>query len=477
MKIRPVSVFLAALILFFCFVPQSLAAEENYIVAAEDGAWLYYLASDASAKLTLVRRGTVLAAYEQSAGFIKTSFDGYVGWVSLADLSPAEGNELWGLLIESLPEKTVYYEDEAFLSDGLTVTAVYNDGTRVPAAGFTVSAPDMHSVGKKQVYLSWGGKTAHFQIEVLRLPIDHIEITSLPAVLTLIEDSDTYDYTGLAVTAHYSDGREPAPVTGFTLSGIDPLTVGRQTVTVTYKYEDITASFEIEVVPKKEINLRLTRIPDKTVYYENDLAPDLTGIELTVDYDNGKSALVRPDRAEFRQPISTEYKNTILVYYSHFMTEYHVDILKEEPVRLELDPPPVTRFPIGSELNEDALLGLRVYKIYNSGRKEQTEDYAVDQIDTSVFGAQTVNVYCGELSASFTVNIVSDAAPGDVNKDGKVNSVDARLALRCAARIIVFTDEQVSAGDVNGDGRITTADARIILRHASRIELIPDRGA
>lgn len=132
MKIRPVSVFLAALILFFCFVPQSLAAEENYIVAAEDGAWLYYLASDASAKLTLARRGTVLAAYEQSAGFIKTSFDGYVGWVSLADLSPAEGNGLWGLLIESLPEKTVYYEDEAFLSDGLTVTAVYNDGTRVP---------------------------------------------------------------------------------------------------------------------------------------------------------------------------------------------------------------------------------------------------------------------------------------------------------------------------------------------------------
>ena len=75
------------------------------------------------------------------------------------------------------------------------------------------------------------------------------------------------------------------------------------------------------------------------------------------------------------------------------------------------------------------------------------------------------------------MSIVSDAPLGDVNHDGKVNSVDARLTLRCAARLTEFTDEQISRGDVNADGKITTTDARIILRHASHIELIEEKGA
>ncbi len=472
-----VSAVLSAALLLICLVPHAFSVGETYIVSAEAGAWLYYLNSESSAKLALVRKDTLLTAQETSEGFIKTFYDGYVGWVLLSDLSSQEENDLWGLLIESPPDKTVYYEDDEFISDGLAVTAVYNDGRRENAAGFTVSAPDMHSVGKKNVVVAWGGKSAVFQIDVRRIPLDHIEITSLPEKTTLIEDSDYYDYTGLAVTAYYSDGRPPAPVTDFTLEGIDRNAVGKQNVTVFYKYEDISASFEIEVVPKKEINLRLTRIPDKTVYYENNLTPDLTGIELTVDYDNGKSALVRPDKAEFRQPISTTYKNTILVYYSRFMTEYYVDVFAEEPVRLALDLPAVTQFVVGTKLNEDALLGLRVYKVYNSGRKEETTDYIVDEIDTSVFGAQTINVYCGDLSAAFNVSIVSDAPLGDVNHDGKVNSVDARLTLRCAARLTEFTDEQISRGDVNADGKITTTDARIILRHASHIEFIEEKGA
>ena len=473
MKNRIICVFLCLFLFLSCFTPTVLAADQSYIVTAEAGTYLYYLASASSAKLALVPKGAVLTAGEGSGTFVKTSYAGYSGWVLADDLTLSADPDLWGILIETPPDKTTYFEDEEFVSDGLTVTAVYNDGRRAPAKGFSVAAPDMGSAGKKNIFVSWGGKTASFKIEVLRLPVERIEVTALPDNTKIVEDSDTYDFTGLEVTAYYTDGRAPQVVTGYTLSGIDPHIIGKQSVNINYKYEGIDASFEVEVVPKKAVNLRLTRIPDKTVYYENDLTPDITGIGLTVDYDNGKSENVRPDKAVFRQPISTEYKNTIVVYYSHFTVEYHVDVFAEEPVSLELDLPVNTRFVIGTKPDPDALLGLRVYKIFNSGRKEETTDYVVDEIDTSVFGARTINVYCGDLSASFTVNIVSDAVPGDVNKDGKVNSKDARLALRCASRLIRFTDEQLSAGDVNGDGKITTADARIILRHASHIEPIP----
>ncbi|MBQ6019352.1 MAG: hypothetical protein IJL26_04140 [Clostridia bacterium] len=59
--------------------------------------------------------------------------------------------------------------------------------------------------------------------------------------------------------------------------------------------------------------------------------------------------------------------------------------------------------------------------------------------------------------------------PGDGNGDGRVNSSDARLALRIAARIHQATAEERKACDVNYNGTVTSYDARMILCVASRI--------
>ena len=59
--------------------------------------------------------------------------------------------------------------------------------------------------------------------------------------------------------------------------------------------------------------------------------------------------------------------------------------------------------------------------------------------------------------------------------DGKINSVDARLTLRAAARTEWFSDLQALLADINGDKKVTAADARIILRIAANLEPKPDR--
>jgi len=61
-------------------------------------------------------------------------------------------------------------------------------------------------------------------------------------------------------------------------------------------------------------------------------------------------------------------------------------------------------------------------------------------------------------------------AKGDLNGDGKVNSSDARLALRAAAKLENLTDAQKQAGDMDGDGDVDSADARTILRKAGKLE-------
>ena len=55
---------------------------------------------------------------------------------------------------------------------------------------------------------------------------------------------------------------------------------------------------------------------------------------------------------------------------------------------------------------------------------------------------------------------------GDVNGDGKVNSADARLALRAAVNLETLTETQRLAADVDKDGSIRSSDARLILRVA-----------
>lgn len=65
---------------------------------------------------------------------------------------------------------------------------------------------------------------------------------------------------------------------------------------------------------------------------------------------------------------------------------------------------------------------------------------------------------------------------GDVNEDGKVNSSDARLTLRIAAKIEKAEQDSAAffAADVDGNGKITSADARTILRVAAKLERFPD---
>ncbi|MCX5775102.1 MAG: bacterial Ig-like domain-containing protein, partial [Firmicutes bacterium] len=63
--------------------------------------------------------------------------------------------------------KTTFSIGEAFSSSGLVVVGVYNTGNEtIPSGSYTVSAPDMYSLGKHTVPVSYGGKTSTYEIYV-----------------------------------------------------------------------------------------------------------------------------------------------------------------------------------------------------------------------------------------------------------------------------------------------------------------------
>ena len=62
------------------------------------------------------------------------------------------------------------------------------------------------------------------------------------------------------------------------------------------------------------------------------------------------------------------------------------------------------------------------------------------------------------------------AVKGDVNGDGELSAVDARMILRHVARVETLTLSQMANADVNGDLKITAVDARRILRIVAGLE-------
>ena len=63
--------------------------------------------------------------------------------------------------------------------------------------------------------------------------------------------------------------------------------------------------------------------------------------------------------------------------------------------------------------------------------------------------------------------VVISALLGDLNNDGKVNSVDATISTRCALHVIEVDPDM--NGDVNGDGVYNSVDATIITRYALKV--------
>ena len=100
----------------------------------------------------------------------------------------------------------------------------------------------------------------------------------------------------------------------------------------------------------------------------------------------------------------------------------------------------------------------------------------VDLSEKRLINDLTADVFTGALICATENAVVKDmglmAVFGDLNGDGKVTSVDARLALRHAAALERLGAVAETAGDVDCSGRLNSADARRILRHAARLETI-----
>ncbi|MDR2965914.1 MAG: bacterial Ig-like domain-containing protein [Treponema sp.] len=207
---------------------------------------------------------------------------------------------------------------------GATIT----DGTlNAPIAGnLTVTASIDNAATFNTAY------TKNFNISVGNPFVTGITITT-PPTKTVYFTGQTFDYSGIVVTANFNDGSTQdisssltaSSFTGFNSSNPAAL----QTITVTYS--GYTATFNISIQSVAITGIVVTTPPSKTKYFIGE-AFDSSDIVVTANYNDGSSNPVGNQYLTFEGfNSSTLFNNlTITVKYNDFSAVFTVSIV--EPV-------------------------------------------------------------------------------------------------------------------------------------------------
>lgn len=491
-RISAVIVVIAVMLSSFVSV-QSFAADSYktgaYLVTDKNGVKLYENAEEAFEFSTTARKDAILNVIKISGAFGYTIYDGIYGWVNLShgleyissmpavtDNNKIEGAT--GIKITHLPDKLTYIEGEEVADiSGLEVSIIFDDeySSAMKITGYTISFPDLDSIGEKTVNIYYGGFSTSYDITVVKVPVTGIVLT-LPSKTSYIE-GEPVSFDGLVVTAYFSDGRDSGAgikldksqytITGVT-EGDSTLKPGTYKVTVRYLYPEVEASFHIYVSGKSVTKLKLIRIPsDPKIYQGQSFRTD--DFELEATYDNGITEKITDFDIEYDNMQTGTF--TAKIYYMDKYVAFDYTVLELKEAGITTDETSVVGSYTGMELD---FRNLKVYVVYNSGEKKilQSGYELTHEIDTSSVGKYPVKITYGGFETEFmyTVSDRPQRIIGDVDGNGIITPADARLALRAAARLENLDENSAAAADVDFDDIITPSDARKILRVSAKID-------
>ena len=237
---------------------------------------------------------------------------------------------LSSISITQNPTKITYFIDETFISSGLIITALYNNNSSKVVTNYTLSNPNMGATGTKIVTITYTEngitKTASFNITINPIILNSISVTKLPNKTEYFV-GDTFNSTGLIITAYYNNGDEITIESGFNISNPDISTDGIKIITVTYIKDGITktTTFNIEVKQIVLDRISITKYPNKTEYLLNETF-DSIGLEITAFYNNSTSNIITDYILSNNPDMSTIGYKTITVTYEGKIVTFYIQV-------------------------------------------------------------------------------------------------------------------------------------------------------
>lgn len=350
-----------------------------------------------------------------------------------------------GIEIASYPSKTEYKEGVAFQQSGLTVNAIYSDGSTAAVTGFTVSGYHKDTLGIQTLTVSYSLFKTTFEVEVSAKSLTGIKVTTKPKKLTYIE-GQALDLTGMVVTASY-DNNTSTTVKEYSVKGYNANKVGKQAITVTYNGK--TATFQVTVKAKSLTSIQIVDYPETMEYFCNE-AFDTTGLRLKLSYDNGTTEYTTKGFTISGYQSDTPGTQTVKVTYGSKSKTMQITVILNY---LKSDALTITDDSAIGVSGNTTVAGLREY--FESGdRIEVLKNGKVLPDTATVATGYTVRlVYNGTVQDTATLYV-----SGDLTGDGCTTVSDFAMLSDYLMGNITLTPQALIAGDLDQDGVITLAD-------------------
>ena len=332
-------------------------------------------------------------------GTLSTTFNITVVAKSVSEISVA-----------AAPDKLSYLEAKDTLDvTGGKLRVRYNNDTEdlIDMTPETVSGFDNTTVGTQTLTVSYAGKTATFQVEIVAKSLSGIAVKDLPAKLAYREWKDTLNVSGGTLVLSYNNGTsELIDMTTEMVSGFDNTKVGTQTLTVTYG--GFTATFEVEITAKRLVSISVTTKPEKLAYLEGKDVLDTTGGKLTLYYNNGTRLTL-----DLTEDMVSGFDNakvgtqTLTVTYEGLTTTYEISVAAKTLVSIA-----VAMAPAKVTYNEGEALdvtGGKISATYNNGDVtllDMTAEMVSGFNSSKGTSAQTLTVTYEGKTATFVIEIL-----------------------------------------------------------------------
>ena len=237
--------------------------------------------------------------------------------------------------------------------------------------------------------------------------VTRLEVTHMPTK-TRYFVGETFDSTGLIITAYYNDNTSEQ-VTGYTLSSPDMSAYGNKTVTVTF--DEKTVDFSILVVDISGIEIKTP--PAKQEYLVGD-ALDSAGLTVLVKYTDGTSETITSAFTVSELDSSSIGEKEITVAYKNHTATFKVLVYELQGIRIT-HYPEKTYYRVGETFDPT---GLIVVALRTDNTEKEITDYTVSGFDSSKAGAKTITVsYQTEIGGIETF-VGYDEFEIKVTKDG-----------------------------------------------------------
>ena len=337
----------------------------------------------------------------------------------------AKVTTLKAISVTSVPTKTSYYQYEPFSADGLKVTASYSDGsTKDVTSSCTMTGNGTSKIGTGTVTVRYEENniiqktTFNFTVKP---KFKYISLTSQPTDKEY-NLGESFDSSGLKITAKYSDGSTKDVTSACKLSGFDSEKAGAKTVTAKYTEDGVTGSVSFKVnVVNQSISVEKIGVsikPTKRVYALGEKF-DATGLKITAYYsDSTKKTITSSCTLSGFDSSKVTSENIITVKYvvgeKTFTTSFSVEI-KEATAIKTLESiyisslPDKTTYIAGEHFDKTGMTV--VAKFSDSTTSIVTSSCQTSGYNTSVVGTNTVTVSYTYLSTTKSTTLDVEITP------------------------------------------------------------------